>query len=297
MQVGDFSLELRPETPKSIRDAVRSATLDRSGYVCTFNTPTTTPTLAAALSVGWLTQRTGIYRFGGIDLAGVLQSNDNLGEHVTKQTAYAAQTLSAWFDDLLPFGGITKGTVTNTGTSPALVHKLGLGLREMIDYVCAQAGAVWRVNTDGTIDADSHSNDGERAAASSSPSKYPTSLLDAASLIGAPRYASGDSLSSTGAILSLGARRGAPPSLSLPSSSIPEHYRGALASPPAPGNGQLGQGPVIAYRIDSHASFSEAFYRDLKSPIPFAPSDSHTPIVSSTPSAGVLPRISSANAF
>lgn len=153
MQVGDFSIDLRPETPKSIRDAVRSATLDRSGYICTFNTPTDKPTLSAALSVGWLTQRTGRYQFAGIDLAGILQNNGNLGQHVTTQTTYAAQTLSAWFDDLLPFGGITKGTVTNTGTSPALDHKLGLGLREMIDYVCAQAGAVWRINTDGTLDA------------------------------------------------------------------------------------------------------------------------------------------------
>lgn len=153
MQVGDFTLGLRPETPQTIRQAIRIATRARSGYVATFDTPTDSPTLDAALSVGWLTKRTGRYQFAGIDLAGVLQSNGNLGKHVTSNTAYAAQTLSAWFDDLLPFGGITKGTVTNTGTSPALTWPMGLGLREMIDYVCAQAGAVWRLNTDGTIDA------------------------------------------------------------------------------------------------------------------------------------------------
>lgn len=153
MEVGEFAFDLRAETPKSVRDVVRAATLARDGYVVAFDTPVTVPTLAQAFYVGALTRRVGRFSFEGMGLAGLMQDNNNLGEHVTANTAYASQTLSDWYTDLLPFGGITKGTVTNTGTSAAATWVMGLGLREMLDYVTSLCGGVWKMNTDGSIDA------------------------------------------------------------------------------------------------------------------------------------------------
>lgn len=154
MEVGDFSLALRSDAPRSIRNAVRDGQEDRTGYVVVFDTDTPVPTLSTSMYVGCLTKRVGRYQFEGMGLAGLLQSNDNLGGHEITNTEYASQNLSDWYTDLLPYNGITKGTVTTTGlTSVAATHYMGLGLREMIDYVTAVAGGVWRLNTDATLDA------------------------------------------------------------------------------------------------------------------------------------------------
>jgi hypothetical protein len=154
MEVGEFGIDLHPEATKSVRDEVRDATLSLDGFIAVFDAPTSVPTLEAALYVGKLTQRTGRYSFRGTGLAGILQDNNNLGKHVTTNTAYASQSLSDWYSDLLPFGGITKGTVTTTGlSSVAATWYMGLGLREMIDFVTSSAGAVWTINTEGEMSA------------------------------------------------------------------------------------------------------------------------------------------------
>lgn len=153
-RAGSWSMSLRPSTSSNKRDEVRSAVLNRDGFVCVFLAEPVIPSLATAVYTGVLMARDGVFNFSGVGLAGLLQTDNDLGKHITANVTTSSQSLSAWFDDLLPYGGLTKGTVTTAGLSNvAETQPMGLGLREMIDLVCAGAGAEWRVNPDGTIDA------------------------------------------------------------------------------------------------------------------------------------------------
>lgn len=159
MEVGEFDFALRPETPRSVRDEVVAAVENLDGFVVVFDAPVTVPTLGQAvcppLRPRVASYGAGVWSFRGIGLAGLLQDNNDLGKHTASNVLYGgSQNLSDWYTDLLPFAGITKGTVTTTGLSSLQgTWHMGLGLREMIDFVTAAAGGVWRINNDGTIDA------------------------------------------------------------------------------------------------------------------------------------------------
>lgn len=65
----------------------------------------------------------------------------------------ASSTLTQWIDGLLPFNGITKGTVTLTGLSSSAGTYQWLTRREILDAVCRLAGAEWAIRPNFSIDA------------------------------------------------------------------------------------------------------------------------------------------------
>lgn len=167
MLPGDFAGELDQAAPRYIWQAVADAvatydsSTDRldptmSGQIVVFDNRTTTPSLATARWAGQLQDcPIGDRGFAGEGLAAYIGRSNGYGPRPSSAVSYAAQDLSAWFDDLLPSNGVTKGTVTTTGLSSVEgMWSPAQTVREMLTWVCGRVGnAEWRINPDGSIDA------------------------------------------------------------------------------------------------------------------------------------------------
>lgn len=152
MKPGTFRISLKSGAPYSITSAI-----DVTDHVVIL--PTRMPTgqddatlLAAALYTGVIVNRPSRTSLEGCDPSWWLGTTTGRGVITTAITQTTA-TLSTWLGAILPFNGISSGTVTNTGTSSHTATYQYVTRREALDMICRIAGAEWRVQPDFTIDA------------------------------------------------------------------------------------------------------------------------------------------------
>lgn len=145
---GSWSLNLRPDTPKSILDDLDVAT---RGFGLLIITPSRIPSTAitAALLRG-MSRYVGVYRarptdysMQGAHASILLGDEDGKGEILSTVTSQVAASLSTWMTALLPSNGIAKGTVSGGSTLSA--SYIYMSRRQAIDAVCDGCGADWLV--------------------------------------------------------------------------------------------------------------------------------------------------------
>ena len=157
MASGSWSVTLKPSTPPSIIDAINPAT---SAFGIIVILPTWTPIESSGLTATALLgvcRYAGVYRNrsrdmtmigGGLPL--LLGDDQKKGPILsTAVTNTSAATLDTWVSAILPHNGVSKGTITNTGTSStgsyAYVTK-----RAALEQICQVAGADWSIRPDST---------------------------------------------------------------------------------------------------------------------------------------------------
>ncbi len=156
MKPGSFSVRLREDYPFSVASEVdlldhiviTPTRLDPiSGFSGDANI------LDAAIYTGVITRKASPRIFEGSGLAWWLGTDAGIGD-VVDVTAEATSALSTWVTAILAFGnGITAGSVSDTGLSSVTAAPSWCSPREALDLICRVAGAEWRVNPDGTLDA------------------------------------------------------------------------------------------------------------------------------------------------
>lgn len=165
--VGRWELGLKADTPKTILDL-----FDFANAKARFATLVITParidpaTISAATLrsmacyVGILRARTSELSIGGCGVAALLGNEDGSCEQPTSAVTFAATTLSTALDSYLPSNGITKGSVTNTGTNITATMPAYKSRRELIHDIVDRCGGEWRLTTDssGNIDLDAATN-------------------------------------------------------------------------------------------------------------------------------------------
>ena len=159
MAPGQWSISLRNDTPISVRNK-----LVEFGHVVITSTwldpySMTDADLKNAARYAGIVRRSrwstaGQYDLSGPGLAAWLGDENGKGRVsgvFAAPTSLVAGTLTAWVTALIaPMLGV--GSVVNTGTNVTWNSKWQTP-RAALDYVCAIAGAEWRVNPDGTVDA------------------------------------------------------------------------------------------------------------------------------------------------
>lgn len=154
MKPGQFSVSLKPGTPKSVMKAIdkfdhvvitRNRLLPIDAY-------SDANVLAQSLYTGVIEElsRTG-NSLAGFDLSYWLGTPDGRGDLLDTAVSRTSGTLQDWIGDLRP-ASLSAGTVTNTGTNLTNTYQW-MTRREAIDAVCRSVGAEWRVNPNGTLDA------------------------------------------------------------------------------------------------------------------------------------------------
>lgn len=113
--------------------------------------------LANAIATGPLTNRPSPRMFEGYLMPYWLGSPNGLGDLLDTPITRTTGTLAQWVTDLCP-ASLTVGTVNNAGTSTVTNAYQWVTRREALDAVCRSAGAEWRVNPNGTIDAGTPAN-------------------------------------------------------------------------------------------------------------------------------------------
>jgi hypothetical protein len=165
--VGRWSIRLRPDTPKTILDL-----FDFANATSRFATLVVTParvessafsaaTLRSlACYVGVLRTRSSEYEIGGVGVASLLGNEDGSCEQPTSPVTFAATVLSTALDSYLPTNGITKGSVTNTGTAITATLPAYASRRTLIQQIVDACGGEWRITTDssGNLDVDAAVN-------------------------------------------------------------------------------------------------------------------------------------------
>ncbi len=155
MKPGSFSVRLREDYPFSVASEV--ALLDHIVITPTRLDPISgfsdANILAAAIYTGVITRKASPRIFEGSGLAWWLGTDAGIGD-VVDVTATSTATLSAWVTAILARGnGIAAGSVSNTGLSSVTAAPSWCSPREGLDLICRVAGAEWRVNPAGTLDA------------------------------------------------------------------------------------------------------------------------------------------------
>lgn len=155
MKPGSFSVRLREDYPWSVASEVDL--LDHIVITPTRLDPISgfsdANILAAAIYTGVITRKASPRIFEGSGLAWWLGTDAGIGD-VVDVTAEATGALSTWVTAILAFGnGITAGSVSDTGLSSVTAAPSWCSPREALDLICRVAGAEWRVNPDGTLDA------------------------------------------------------------------------------------------------------------------------------------------------
>jgi hypothetical protein len=157
MKPGSFRVQLKPGAPYSITSQV-----DVLDHIVI--TPVRLSTvrqfadadfLAAAVYTGVIIDRPGRTSIDGCDPSWWLGTTTGRGV-ITSPTAVASSStisLSAWLALVLPFNGITSGTVTNTSTTSRAGLYQWVTRREALDAICQAAGAEWVMQPDFTVDA------------------------------------------------------------------------------------------------------------------------------------------------
>jgi hypothetical protein len=165
--VGSWDLRLIEGTPKTVLDA-----LDLNSASARFATLVITPArvdhgaLSAATLrslacyVGVLRNRTSELSIAGAGVAAMLGNEDGSSETPTAAVTLSATVLSTALDSYLPTNGITKGSVTNTGTSITDTLPGYVSRRDLIHQIVDKCGGEWRLTTDtsGNIDLDAAVN-------------------------------------------------------------------------------------------------------------------------------------------
>jgi len=164
---GSWSIRLRPSTPKTVIDALdlndesaRYATLVITQARLDPNNVSAASIRAAACYVGITRTRTSELEIGGAGVAILLGDEDDKCEQPTAAVTFSGTTLSTALDSYLPTNGITKGTVTNTGTNITDVIPGYVARRKIIQQIVDKCGGEWRLTTDtsGNIDLDAAVN-------------------------------------------------------------------------------------------------------------------------------------------
>ena len=169
MAPGSWSLSLDPDRAREgvwrrMGDAIGTYgaatdkwTTNLDGYVAVFSEPvrTSTPNIENATYVGQMLSASGRATFAGEGIAALWNRRNGIGLVNNVASTTNSRTLSQWMDYVLPFNGLTKGTVTMTGLSSwSGKFQLGQGARELMAEVCnGVGGADWRINHDWTVDA------------------------------------------------------------------------------------------------------------------------------------------------
>ncbi len=160
MRAGSFKIDLKPETPESVRSVIRAAVgQDADG--------TSSPThghfvvTAARIPVGLVTAPGGIYTgrlvaqesrnsFSGVGLAGWLGVNGQTGPRVKTRTA-AARDAQAIVSISLA-NGITAGSITPAGGPTVQESEFGMvTYSERLSAMARQLGHEWHVNAAGEL--------------------------------------------------------------------------------------------------------------------------------------------------
>lgn len=163
MKAGDFAFTMTNSTPDSVLAELYGAlgwTGDtsawgvRDGHIVVTDNRLAHKSMAStsvARYTGILTKLKGT-EFTGRGLAAWLGSTGLPTDIRTSALTKTTATLDGWLTDILPHNSITKGTVTNTGSTLTGTWHWTSGI-EGIDWVCDQVGAEWLINPDGTLDA------------------------------------------------------------------------------------------------------------------------------------------------
>lgn len=156
MKPGSFSISLQPGFLQSITSRIA-----RFDHIVITPTPldpiegfSDADILGQAIYTGVIRKMPSPRTLEGADLSAWLGTEDGLGDNfgaAVEQT----QTMSAWVSSILTAAGngITAGTLTNTGLSSLTGAPSWCSPREAIDWVMRGAGAEYRMQPDGTLDA------------------------------------------------------------------------------------------------------------------------------------------------
>jgi hypothetical protein len=164
---GSWDIRLRPSTPKTILDAIdladesaRYAALVITAAQVDVLNLSAASLLAGACYVGVLRNRTSDLSIAGAGLAVLLGDEDDKCEQPTAAVTFSGTALSTALDSYLPTNGITKGSVTNTGTNITDVIPGYVARRKIIQQIVDKCGGEWRLTTDtsGNIDLDAAVN-------------------------------------------------------------------------------------------------------------------------------------------
>lgn len=152
MKPGRFDLQLTPDAPYSVRNAIRE--FDHIVITPTLVNPneiTDANMLSGAIYTGVVTGKPTPTSVTGQGLAYWLGTDQGLGDVLDTAVTQTAANLSTWINALRP-SSISAGTVTNpAGTLSASLQ--WMSRREAIDIVCRYFGAEWKINPNGTLDA------------------------------------------------------------------------------------------------------------------------------------------------
>ena len=154
MKPGRFDVQLRPDTPLGVMNAID--VFDHVVVVPTWFDPITVSDatiLSKSIYTGVIREMPTVYSLTGSGLAFYLGDEDGLGDVLDVAVSGSSASLPTWITALLP-SSLVAGTVAATGTNLTYAFQY-MSRREAIDYVCRQCNAEWRVNMDGTFDANS----------------------------------------------------------------------------------------------------------------------------------------------
>ena len=173
MALGNWSVQWKPDAPASIRNL---CTFDGAGVIpVAYDTLVITPTrkrpvtqfpdatlLSRAIFHGVITKADPLTGMSGSDLSWFMGDGNGIGARPSTSSAGPWADLSVAFAAIVPStgGGIAVGTVNTAGLA-ALTNKvfpLTCTVREQVIAACAGAGAEWRMNPTGTIDAATAAN-------------------------------------------------------------------------------------------------------------------------------------------
>ena len=176
--LGSWTVNLQPTTPTSIIDGVLD--LDTYGFSHLIILPEHIPTHVITDTTGLsLARYTGLYRannlssreegepvnISGPHLAALLGDEDGKGDNFHSNIAITTRPFydgsnTSYLKAVADRGnGLTVGTATSaaspTGSSEV---QAGDTARQLLDYACSRFGKEWRVNPNGTIDANTKAN-------------------------------------------------------------------------------------------------------------------------------------------
>lgn len=163
--IGEWSVSLKPDTPKQVLDAIDVRTYAFASIVITpqwfpSGTLSDANLLSKARYTGvYLAQTDGRLNLEGAGLAWWLGDEDDGGDLYTGNSGTsAANDLEAQLDDRIftSFAnGLTKGTVDTLATTRTIKIETGVTRRQFLDTICAiypSGPYEWRVNPNGSVD-------------------------------------------------------------------------------------------------------------------------------------------------
>ena len=160
MRAGSFTIDLKPETPESVRSVIRAAVgQDADGtsspthghfVVTVARLPVDSVTAPGGIYTGRLVAQEGRNSFSGVGLAGWLGVNGQTGPRVKTRTA-AARDAQAIVSISLA-NGITAGTITPAGGPTVQESEFGMvTYSERLSAMARQLGHEWHVNAAGQL--------------------------------------------------------------------------------------------------------------------------------------------------